>query len=132
VDSVTLGGRDIFGRPVDLVDGSLPLQITYRPDPARVRGSVENGKGASVVLVPQDEALMDGWFIRTSWCDAEGRFEIGSLRPGDYYAFAFDRLDMFALEEPSFVRTLAPRAVRVHAGRGEVLNLPLRITPWPE
>jgi len=97
-----------------------------------VRGSVEKAADTTVALVPQDEALLDGQFIRTAKCDNAGRFEVGSLKPGEYYAFAFDRIDRDALTDVTFVRNLRTAAVPVHVEAGKAADVELKVTPWPE
>jgi hypothetical protein len=132
VESVKLGDRDVFSKPVELHDGSIPFRIVYKPNAGQVHGNVEKGAGSIVVLLPQDESLLDEQFIRSAPCDPNGHFEVGSLKPGDYYAFAFDRVDRSALEDVTFVRNLQAAAVLVHVEAGRVADASLRITPWPE
>ncbi|MDE3166250.1 MAG: carboxypeptidase regulatory-like domain-containing protein [Acidobacteriota bacterium] len=132
VESVTLGGRDVTARPVDLPDGALPFRVVYRANAGRVRGTVEKGAGSIVAIVPADEALLDPQFIRAVRCDDAGRFEVGSLRPGDYFAFAFDRTDNAALSDPVFIRGLRGVAVAVHVEAAQPADVELRVTPWPE
>ncbi|MGH9722984.1 MAG: hypothetical protein ACRD8O_22460 [Bryobacteraceae bacterium] len=45
-----------------------------------------------------------------------GAFEIDSMRRGEYYAFAFDRVDDDLLDDAAFMQTLYSRAVRVSMG----------------
>ncbi len=130
--SVMLGDREVTGRPVDLAEGAPPLRVVYRPNAGRARGKVEKGAGATVVIAPQDEAFLDTQFTRTAKCGPEGNYEVSSLRPGEYYAFAFDRIDPDALEDVGFFRTLAPLAAKVRIREGEAASLDLRVTPWPE
>jgi hypothetical protein len=131
LDSVKLGDREVLGQKVDLFEGVALARVVYKSGAPTVRAQVEKGDGVFVVLVPQDDALMTDQFIRRATV-ADGRCEIGSLRPGDYYAFAFDRIDMAALEDPFFVRTLVPRAEKVHVDKGETASVSLKVTPWPE
>lgn len=132
VESVKLGDRDVLGETVDLVEAGPPLRVVYRSGAPRVRVHVEKGAGAHVAIVPQNEALANEQFIREAVADKDGRCEIGSLRPGDYYAFAFDRLDMGSLQDPAFLRTLVPRAEKVHVEKGETATVDLKVTAWPE
>ena len=132
VESVKLGDREVMARPVDLTDGAIPFRVIYRGNAGRVRGSVEKGAGSTVALLPQDESLLDGQFIRTAKCDAGGRFEVGSLKPGEYYAFAFDRVDNEAFTDVTFVRNLRSAAVAVHVDAGQASDVELKVTPWPE
>ena len=137
VDSIRLGDQEVIGKPVDLTAGSPPIRVVYKSDAGRVRGTVENGAGSTVLLVPRDEAFMSPHFTRSGNCDGAGRFEIGSLRPGEYYAFAFDSIDSDTLRDAlddtvSFVHSLAVRAATVRVEAGQVAQVDLRLTPWPE
>ena len=131
-DSVTMGGSNVLGQEVDLAAGSQPIRIVYRSNPARLRGTVEDGGGSTVFLVPQEEGLLSSSFIRSILCDGAGRFEMGTLRPGDYYAVAFDHADVMALTDASFVRAIASQAVPVHVDAGEIGSVNLGVTGWPE
>jgi hypothetical protein len=51
-----------------------------------------------VTLVPREATLRPGLNRRAS-CGADGKFEILSVRPGDYYAFALPADDYFAPDE---------------------------------
>lgn len=90
--SIQVGERDVLGRDtVEIPNGALPLTITFRADGGTVRGTVEDCGTAKVVLIPQEQRLRIPVFMRQASCGAGGRFEIGAVRPGDYYVFAFDR-----------------------------------------
>jgi Carboxypeptidase regulatory-like domain len=130
VDAIWLGEANILGQEVDLSAGSPPIRIVYKANAARVRGSVENGADSAVYLIPQDEGLLDN--LRSVPCDPAGRFEIGSVRPGDYYLLAFRHVEGAALTDPSFVRTIAPQAVQVHVEPGGIGMANLKVTPWPD
>ncbi|HWQ54748.1 MAG TPA: carboxypeptidase-like regulatory domain-containing protein [Bryobacteraceae bacterium] len=132
MESVRIGDRDVTAQAVDITPGMPPVHVVYRPDAGRVGGTVEQGEGATVVLVPRDESFMNDQFIRWAVCGRGGRFEVGSLRPGNYYAFAFDRVDLNAMEDRSFVRGLAFRAASVQVERNQVSSVELRVTAWPE
>jgi len=133
LDSVSLGFGDVTGQIVDLAPGAGPVRVVYRSGAGRTVGSVENGWGSSVVLVPQEDWLVGPPFVRTVAAGMDGHFDIGSLRPGDYYIWAFDRVDPAALTDPDFLRNLVPPAATVRVAQGAVVVAPnLKVTPWPE
>jgi protocatechuate 3,4-dioxygenase beta subunit len=132
LDSVWLGEGEVLGQPVILGPGSPPVRLVYRTDGGGVRGQVENGKGATVVLLPRNPALLDTAFIRSTTCDGSGYFAIDTLRPGSYYVLAFDRVDLDQFWNPLFVSGLTARAKGVQVERGERESLDLRLNPWPE
>lgn len=133
VASIWYGGRNVTTQPFDIVQPPLPLRIVYNSGAGRVSGTVEKGAGAWAVLIPEDEALRDAHqFIRRARCDEHGRFHHDSVRPGGYYAFAFDgEVEVENLENPELVRRLAASAVRVEIRAGETAQLELRPQPWP-
>lgn len=133
VDAVYSGDRDVTTQAIDIASPPPPLRIVYGKDAPRVTGTVERGEDATVVLVPENEALREAsQFIRTVRCDAHGRFAIGSLRPGGYYALAFPRIAREALENAGFVRRLTQGATRVELRAGESANVELKAQPWPD
>jgi len=132
VESVKLGERDVLGQVVDLVEGSQPIEVTYQTGAPAAHVHVDRGAASKVVFVPTDESLRNEQFLRECSADKDGRCEIVNLRPGDYYAFAFDRSDNFSLQDPEFVRTLIPSAEKVHVEKGETASVDLKVTKWPE
>lgn len=82
------------------MSGSLPCHsASFTARDPLVTGKVDKGSGASVLLVPQDERWRDGQFIGEAICNADGLFTIEYLRPGTYYAIAFDRIEDRQLKE---------------------------------
>lgn len=70
--------------------------------------------------------------VRTAICDAQGKFTIDSLRPGSYYALAFNRVQADMLADLDFARRLTPNAVRVELRHGESATIELRPQTWPD
>ncbi len=136
LDSVRFGGREVLGQTVDLMDGSLPIRVIYKANGGRVQGTAEHC-GAAVVF-PKDAALhvsiwsQIGQFIRVGKCDSAGKFQIGRLRPGDYYAAAFDRLPEDAMMDQAFVVGLVGSGESVRVEAGQSTTVTLKAMPWPE
>jgi hypothetical protein len=126
--SIEMNGRDVTGEWVEILPGTLPVTITYRADGGTVRGAVEDCGGATVVLAPREASLQYAEFIRQATCGQNGRFEITGVRPGDYYAFAFDK-GVGMLEFSTFVNRSINQAVRVTVRAGEATDASLRVTP---
>lgn len=125
--SIQLGTRDVLGQYVELTSGTLPVTITYRSDGGTVRGTVEECGRATVVLAPQEPILQYSAFIRRATCQQNGRFEITGLRPGEYYAFAFDRPPGM-LESASFAGEWINQAVRITVRSGEATDATMKVT----
>lgn len=133
LESVRLGVMDVTGQVVELAPGGPAIRVTYRTGAGHAVGLVENGWGSMVALAPMEEGLLGPPFVRTAQPGMDGRFDFGSLRPGGYYLWAFDRIDMNALTDGDFLRNLIPLAETVHVAQGEVVVASnLNVTPWPE
>jgi hypothetical protein len=131
--SVLIGERDVLGQEFALAPGALPLRVVFKSDGGAVRGTVAEGEGMAVALVPADEALLDPLFVATVTAGENGRFEIPNLRPGEYHAFAFDHIgDPDALSDPIFVRSLSTRAATVRVEHGQAATVDLKVIRWPE
>lgn len=133
--SIFLGGEDITGRVVELNAGSPPLRIVYAPNGGTATGEVENGASAKVVLVPAErDTYVPGMDAFTVFCDAQGRFTMRDLRPGNWYAIAFASLPNFlpndAIRERVFDRGLWRQATSFRVGEGETATLELKPLTW--
>jgi hypothetical protein len=100
LDSVRLGNSEASQSPLQLVSGGQRLTITYKYGGGSVRGTVEGCGSGEVTLVPRDTALRHPSMMRRAPCTADGKFEMLSVRPGDYYAFALASDDYFAADQP--------------------------------
>ncbi|HVP47854.1 MAG TPA: carboxypeptidase-like regulatory domain-containing protein [Bryobacteraceae bacterium] len=87
MDSVRLGERDITMDPFEIGPGLLPFRVILKTGGGHVRGTVDEGVGGIVVLVPKDERLRLPEFMATSFFSGSN-FQVENVRPGDYYAFA--------------------------------------------
>jgi hypothetical protein len=128
LDEVRLGESLLAAPDVEIVSGALPLTLTYRTNGGTVRGSVESCAGGEVMLVPRNPALRWPQSVLTAPCDAADRYQIASLRPGDYYALAFPADHSARIRLLEFEESIAGQAVRVEVRAGETTSLDLRIS----
>jgi hypothetical protein len=126
--SILMGDREMLGQNVELASGALPVRIAFETKGGGVRGTVDDCGNATVVLLPQDNALREPQFVQTTRCAEAGRFEMTNLRPGDYYAFAFDQWEGPAALISGFDQSLVNQAVTAHVQKGDVLTIDLRVT----
>ena len=124
--SILYGDRDVLGQDVELMDAGRPIRIVYKQNGGRVRGTVEDAAGATVVLLPE-ESSADYW--QSARIDSQGRFEIADLRPGNYFAIAVQR--SAALQDPGFVTLAGKQGKVVNVSAGEITAADLRLTAWP-
>ena len=125
LDSVRLGDAELYAPNVELTSGALQLTLVYKSDGGSVRGAVENCGGGGVLLVPQDPARR--WDASILWarCDSNGRYEIASVRPGEYYALAFPGNEDRLLR-PDLDDRMLTQASRVSVRSGEATSADLR------
>jgi hypothetical protein len=112
---------------VDAGGKGEPIEITLRDDFASVRGTVSSdGQPAagSVLLIPEREQQP----AITLPVDAAGHFQMDSVPPGEYTAFAFDRTADLEYRNPEAMReyVIGGQAVRLLAGGEGSLNLQLQ------
>jgi len=132
LDSILLEGRDVLGKEALLAEGTPPIQVVFQSDSAALRGTVEDCGSATILVLPQDEGLWDFRFIHRASCDRTGHFEIGSLRPGSYYALAVERIDATGLDDLSILRRLAGMAEKVQVDPERASYVELKRSPWPD
>lgn len=94
---VFLGEYEVTGQAFTAAANGPPLRLVLKQSAGTVRGTVEKGDGATVVLFPQRvEGVALG---QTAACGAGGSFEMTDVSPGDYYIAAFNHLDGLAPSE---------------------------------
>jgi hypothetical protein len=127
LDAVMFGDQEVAGREIEIQPASPPIRLIYKSDGGQVRGTVDKGAGASVVLLPQDmESIDQAASVR---CSEDGKFDIGGVRPGSYYAIAVHYLDWDALREPAFLQNLSAYSTIVRVNRKETAWVELRVAP---
>jgi hypothetical protein len=129
VAAVMLGGVDVLGQVVDLAPGSGPFQSVMRHDAGSLRGTVENGEGGSVFLVPRTIGETIDYF--SIGVGAGGAFEFKDVPPGEYYAVAFDQPNMRQLPGQDLPDSIAPMAAGVTIAADAEGMVNLKVNKWP-
>jgi hypothetical protein len=131
LDSIRVGETEISGPEVEIISGSLPITLVYKGHGGVVRGTVENCAAGGVVLAPADAAFRrPGFFVKTA-CDANNRYEIAAVRPGDYYAVAFAGNSPTPWDAATFDDTLLNQAAHLTVRAGESTGADLRAIVQP-
>lgn len=103
-------------------------KVVLKTSSGTVRGTVEKGDGATVVLIPQRvEGLVLG---QTVFCGAGGSFEPSDVSPGDYYIAAFDHMDDMA-PSAAILSLLPARGKSVKVEEHEVANVTMSAITVP-
>ncbi len=122
-------GRDVLGQEVELNDSTPEIRVVYRPNPGSVRGTVEKGAGATVLLWPEGPVVPA--IVRFVQADPHGAFEFSNVAPGSYSVVAFDRV-VPSLDMGPFVLGAIAAGTRVSLQEGGAESVQLAVTHWPE
>jgi hypothetical protein len=131
LESVRLGERDITLDELEVVPGMMPFRVLLRTGGGRLRGTVENGNGGLVVLVPQEERARFRPFIVVALFDG-GTFALDNTRPGNYYAFALRGIfNADEMRNPASARAYLDGAATVRLERDSTATMILPYVKVP-
>jgi len=125
--SVLLGGQEVLGKQVDLFPGAT-FRVAYKAATGSVRGTVENGSGATVLLIPDNVQTMG--FGRMVTCKADGTFDMSGVPPGDYFAAAVGQFQRNAGADAfsAMLARIAAIGTRVSVGQ-TAASVQLKLNP---
>ena len=126
--SVTLDGKDVTDRVLDLQSDATSFVVTYTDRASKVTGTVTDARGApsatAVVLAfPVDQQRWSGYgasprTLKSANTTASGVYTFAHLPPGDYYLIAVENADADGWQDPSRLEALASsRDAAVSCGR---------------
>ena len=123
VQSVTLGGKDITDRALDLQADATSLVVTYTDRPSKVSGAVTDARGdasptAIVLAFPIDQRQWSGYGasprnLKSALTTRAGVYTFDHLPPGDYYFIAIDSAEADGWKDPGRLETLANEATKL-------------------
>jgi hypothetical protein len=131
-----IGPNDVLNRPFQFTAGGADqntIEIVLGTGAPSVSGTATNERldaipGALVVLVP--ERLRDRLDLyKTATADANGRFTISSVAPGDYKIFAWEALEPNAFFDPELLKQVDSRGKSVHLGELSAPTADVRVIP---
>jgi hypothetical protein len=131
LDSVRVGEAEQSTMEVELFSGAAAITVVYRTNGGTVRGTAEKCASGGVVLVPQDPALRRPGFLHSRPCDANGRYEMSALRPGEYYVLALAGGGPDPWQRARLDDSLLSQATRITVRAGEASSVDLRAIPLP-
>jgi carboxypeptidase family protein len=140
VRAVRAGGIDVTDAGLDVKSSEdvadIEIELTNRV--TETMGLVRDQRGEpitdySVVIFARDQQKWESHSrsVRTARSDQDGRFKIGGLPPGEYFAYAIDFIEPGQERDPEFLDRIQARATRFALGEGEaqMLNLTLHTAP---
>lgn len=119
VDSIRFGDADATGLPFEI--GATPpalLTVRIAGGAGVVDGKVEGDRqqpvgGATVVLVPEGDRRGRPVFYASGVTDSAGKFTLKGVVPGDYRAYAFERIEQGAYLDADFMKPFESAGERV-------------------
>lgn len=116
--SIVINGRDILDAPLDIRQSTDDAVATFTDQASEISGTVKDAQGAPasdpfVVVFSADRA---SWFFSSRRVagvrvDAEGRFALRNLPPGEYRAIATTDLEQNEWFDAAVLERLAPAAI---------------------
>ena len=131
VKSAKLGGVDVLNTGFRFAgEPDKVLEIVLAKNAGSIAGRVEDERkqpagGVFVTLIPNISTarLYRTDMYKTTSTDAEGKFEIQGLPPGDYKIFALEGFEKDAWVDPDFFKPYEERGIAVRIGEGNAFNL---------
>jgi hypothetical protein len=123
---VLLDNRDVLGQAVE-ISGPAALKVILKADGGAVRGIVEKGVGAWLVLLADATPASRLGFSAQS--DSDGSFLIRNVPPGDYTIVALEKIDMMSYSD--FTSAIMANGTRVKVEAGSSESVELRMAHQP-
>jgi Carboxypeptidase regulatory-like domain len=134
VKAMLLDGEDVTDAPFDLSGRTGSLRVVMTDRITSLSGTVQsdrNRRDHNVIAFPDDPAkwASPSRFVRTIRADADGRFQIRGLPPGErYFVAALDYLEAGEESDRQLLNRLRSRASSVTLGDGEQRSIQLDVT----
>ena len=129
LDSVRFGDRDVTASEFTIAPGDQALMVTYKYGGGSVSGTVDGCGSGRVILVPVDPWLRREGLVRDTNCGGGGRFQIDSVRPGEYYGLAISG-DSAPRWSPAMESELSRLGARITVRAGERSSAVIKVTKW--
>ena len=134
VKAILLDGEDVTDAPFDLSGKTGTLRVVMTDRLTSLSGTVQSDRTSRDhnVIVFADDATK--WtspsrFVRTIRADADGRFQIRGLPPGErYLVAALDYLEDGEEQDRQLLERLRTRATSVTLGDGEQRSIQVDVT----
>jgi hypothetical protein len=132
--SVDFNGHEALGHELDctgLTTGTL--RVVLGTDGGKVEGHVSRedkpAVGATVVLVPAGPNRRYPEAVRRGSSDDTGRFTVKDVPPGDYLAFAWEKVEDDAWFDADFLKAAQSHAVKVQIRPKATEPVELKLIP---
>jgi hypothetical protein len=131
-----LNGVDVLNQPMQFpaVDNAF-LDVVISSGAIQIEGTATDAKllpepGVSVVLIPDQHRDRVDLFKNTT-TDANGKFILRGIAPGDYKLFAWDSMDPFAWFDPEIQLRNANKGKSIHVVESANQNVDISVISEP-
>ena len=134
VKSIAEDGSDVAQSGVDLSAGAMTaaVQVVLSANGGSIEGSVENGAGAQVTLIPSDPETAR-MRAQVTTADPHGRFAFPALAPGHYQLYAWEGVDIdAAMYDADFRKPFESKAQTVDVEEKQKATAQLQLIPTVE
>jgi hypothetical protein len=131
-----LNGVDVLNQPMQFSGGENGfLEVVISAGAIQIEGSTTDAKsmpapGVSVVLIP-DEHRERVELYKNVTSDANGKFVLRGIAPGDYKLFAWDSLDPFSWFDPEILSRYISKGKPIHVQESSNQTVDLRVITEP-
>jgi hypothetical protein len=106
--------------------GAMPVSFEVLvTDKNRVLRGTASGKGAVVVLIPDDRTQTH--LFKTAYSDQNGGFELSCVQPGSYQLYAWRSLDGAAYRNAEFMQNFDKRGVAVRVDDADLQTIAVEV-----
>ncbi len=131
--SAKIGGEEVSESGLQMsLKGGGSLEIVMNANGGRVEGTVLDtdslpATAVTVVLVPAVKRRANSTFYRTALTDAQGKFSMIGIPPGDYKLFSWDDVDQGAWQDPEFLAPFEEKGLRITIVEGTTIPAEVRL-----
>lgn len=139
--SVSIAGQDVTDTPMEFPPGQTVsgLQVVLTKKISSLSGLVKDGKGnpvldATVIVFPTDEKLwtFQSRFIKAARPDQDGRYQMSTLPPANYFVVAVQGLEDGQAGDPEFLAAIKEQASKFELGDGETKAVDVKLSRGPQ
>jgi hypothetical protein len=135
VADVQQGGASVMDNGISIASQPPnPLQVSIKTDAGMLQGTVSDfqnrpSAAATVVVIPPENRRQNRLLYWTATTDADGKFGIPGVAPGNYKVFAWLNLPAASYFNPKFVARYEARGRAITVTPSATLNAELTAIP---
>lgn len=125
----SVGEQNVMDRAFSVSANRTDLRAVFRRARGGLRGRTDEGKPATVLVIPESDSATDAILCVDS--SKASPFSIPVLAPGNYTVVAVDKMDALRLSDASVRAALVTLGTRVTID-DTMLTLQMAVHAWPE